>query len=58
MGTTIVNQWLRPSDLVEAGVGWKLLGTDPITGTKVVVRLDNAANGRVLADGIRVARIA
>lgn len=57
LGTVRVNQELTPSDLTDAGVGWKDLGTFAITGSTLIVRLSDAANEYVIADGVRIERV-
>src|SRR5262249_54987117 len=54
LGTVPVNQQATPSDRTDSGVGWKALGTFNVTGTTLTVTLSNAANGYVIADGIRI----
>jgi hypothetical protein len=58
LGTTIINQRLAPNDFSEAGTVWEDLGGPyDIIGNTIVVRLSPQANGRVIADAIRVQRI-
>ncbi len=54
--TTTVNQRIAPNNLLENGTRWKLLGVATIDGT-LTVKLNNAANGKVVADAIRVERV-
>jgi len=58
----LVNQELVPGSLaggfVDAGVGWTVLGTFTITGSTLTVTLTNAANEYVIADAIRIERVA
>jgi parallel beta-helix repeat protein len=53
-GTTLVNQRLSPGDFSESGVSWKKLGIYTVSGTTLVVKLTNLANGYVIADAIRI----
>jgi hypothetical protein len=58
LGTVLVNQELAPNDRVDAGVAWEDLGSSfSITGTTLVIKLTNAANEYVIADGIRIERL-
>ena len=58
LSTVLINQELAPNDRVDAGVAWADLGsTFSITGKTLVVKLTNAANEYVIADGIRIERI-
>jgi len=53
-----LNQQLPPNDFNGAGVAWEDLGTDlAVTGDTLIVRLDNDANGRINADGVRIERV-
>jgi hypothetical protein len=57
-GTVRLNQELAPNDRVDAGTNWEDLGSSfTITGTTLVVKLTNAANEYVIADGIRIERL-
>ncbi len=59
--TVRVNQQLVPGSFSDAGATWEDLGglgnLFPITGTALVVRLSNAANGTVIADAVRLQRV-
>ncbi len=62
VGAVLVNERGNPADLTDAGKKWLNLGgktkTWKLTGTKLVVWLtDSGANGRVLADAVRIQRI-
>ena len=58
LGTILVNQELTPADRTDAGVGWKDLGSSfVITGSTLVVKLTDAANEYVIADGIRIQQL-
>jgi len=54
LGTVAVNQQLTPSDFIDQGVGWKTLGNFTPSGSTLVVKLTNAANGYVIADAVRI----
>jgi hypothetical protein len=56
-GTTLVNQKLTPSGLSADGALWQSLGTATINSGKLVVKLTNAANNKVVADAIRIQRV-
>ena len=60
--TVDVNQQLAPSgspDLNDLGVPWQdLAGNFQVTGDKLFVKLTNIANGYVMADAIRIERVA
>ena len=56
-GTTLVNQKLTPSGLNADGALWKSLGVATISSGKLVVKLTNAANNKVVADAIRIAAV-
>ena len=57
-GTTLVSQKIAPSGLVADGAVWKSLATVTINSGKLVVKLTNAANNKVVADAIRIERVA
>ena len=40
------------------GANWKLLGTVTVTGGRLNVRLNNQADGAVVADAIRIVQLA
>jgi hypothetical protein len=54
IGTVLVNQQLAPAGEVSNGVTWQSLGTFQVTNGTLVVRLNDNANGYVIADSIRV----
>ncbi|MCA9074874.1 MAG: FG-GAP repeat protein [Planctomycetaceae bacterium] len=60
--TVDVNQQLAPSgspDLNDLGVPWQdLAGNFQVTGDKLFVKLTNIADGYVMADAIRIERVA
>jgi hypothetical protein len=58
LGTVAVNQQLPPSGFSDQAVTWQDLGTFTITGNTLVVQLSNAANGFVIADAVRIQRVA
>ncbi|WP_417376837.1 choice-of-anchor D domain-containing protein [Gimesia maris] len=57
-GPIVVNQRLAPNDLNSDGANWELLGTVNVTagGLISVTLSDNAADGRIRADAIRIER--
>ena len=57
-GMSRANQKAASSGFADGGSQWKDLGNFTITGNTLVVKLTNAANGWVAADGIRIERIA
>ena len=56
-GTTLVNQRITPGDLSADGSLWKSLGVATINSGKLVVKLTDKANNRVVADAIRIERV-
>jgi hypothetical protein len=58
LGTVLRNQEEAPNDFVEAGYLWEDLGVYTISSGTLVVQLTNAANQYVIADSIRIERIA
>src|SRR3712207_2915328 len=58
LSTVPVNQRLRPDDRSDAGAAWEDLGIFTIRGPSLVVRVSDAADGIVIADAIRVERVA
>jgi hypothetical protein len=56
VGTAYANQRVLPSTTID-GSRYQLLGTYTITGSQLVVRLNNAANGYVVADAIRIEQV-
>ncbi len=57
LATARVNQQRAAGTFTSGGVGWQNLGTVSISGNTLTVRLASSANGRVLADAIRLERI-
>ena len=56
--TIYVNQRLAPSGFADAGATWQNLGgIHQITGHTLIVRLNDAADGRLNADAIRIERL-
>jgi uncharacterized repeat protein (TIGR01451 family) len=51
--TTTVNQQLAPNDFTSVGVGWNQLAIVTPSGSSITVRLDNNANGYVIADAVQ-----
>jgi len=54
----LVNQQVAPGDFTEGGVSWADFGNFVVAGNTITVTLSNAANGFVIADAIRLERIA
>ncbi len=54
LATILVNQELSPSDLIDQGTGWKILGEFEVQGDSLVIVLSDAANDYVIADAIRI----
>ena len=53
-----VNQQIAPGDFNEAGANWAWLGAPvQIDGGSIVVQLDDAADGRLNADAVRLERL-
>ena len=52
--TVKTNQRVAASGVADEGANWKLLGTVTVTKGWAVVKLTNKANGKVVADGIRL----
>jgi hypothetical protein len=57
LGTSRQSQKVASSGFSDAGSNWKDLGNFTITGTTLVVKLANNANGWVSADAIRIEKI-
>ncbi len=57
LGTSRVSQKVASSGFSDGGSQWKDLGNFTITGTTLVVKLANNANGWVAADAIRIERL-
>ncbi|MCR9296202.1 MAG: S8 family serine peptidase [bacterium] len=57
-GTVRVNQELVPNDFQDFGVGWKQLGEFTVAGGSLRVQLSDDANEFVIADGIRIEKVA
>ena len=54
LSTVDLNQQLAPNDRTVDGATWEDLGTFTITGNQLIVQLTDDANGRVIADAIRI----
>jgi hypothetical protein len=57
LATVRVNQELTPSDFVDAGDGWKILGTFTISSGTLTVELTNDADEYIIADSVRIERV-
>ena len=63
LGTVPVNQKQAPNDFSDQGFFWTSLilptngGIFQITGTKLVVKLTDKADGTVIADAVRIERV-
>jgi glucose/arabinose dehydrogenase len=57
LGTVALNQRVAPNDRVASGANWEDVGVFTITGSTLVVRLSDSANGIVGADAIRIERV-
>lgn len=57
-GSGLVNQRTAPSGVLAGGTLWQSLGTVQISSTTLRVVLSDLADGRVLADAVRIVRIA
>ena len=56
--TTLVNQQVAPADFTDVNVHWDTLGGSVlVTSGTLVVQLNDAANGRLNADAIRIERL-
>jgi hypothetical protein len=53
VASTTVNQQLPPDDFLCTGLGWEQLAVVTPTGSTITVRLDNNANGYVVADALQ-----
>jgi len=51
------NQRVTPTGLSADGAQWKLLGAVTVNSGRAVVKLNNAANGQVVADAVRIERV-
>ena len=51
------NQQIAPNDFSDGGVDWEILGDFTVSGTRLTVDLSDAANGYVIADGLRIERL-
>lgn len=59
VGSAVVNQQLAPDDFADAGVTWERLGgVINVDSGELVVRVTDAADGRINADAIRLERLA
>jgi len=56
-GTVRVNQTVKPAGKSFDGLGWKSLGLFAIQGDTLLVELSDQADGMVVADGVRIARV-
>lgn len=56
--TVRINERLAPSGLTADGTRWRLLTTVAVHSGRLTVRLTNAANGQVVADAVRIERVA
>ncbi len=57
LGTVNVNQQITPADVIDAGLGWKVLASAAaIQNGSLTVQLSNQ-NGQVVADAIRLQRV-
>ncbi len=56
--TVRTSQRVNSSGLTADGANWKLLGTVTVTGGRLNVRLNNQADGTVVADAIRIVQTA
>jgi len=52
-----INQQLYPSDFTDGYTTWESLATITVTGDTLVVQLNDLANGRVVADAMRIQQI-
>jgi uncharacterized repeat protein (TIGR01451 family) len=53
VATTTVNQQVAPGGFTSVGVGWNQLAIVTPSGSSITVRLDNNANGYVIADAVQ-----
>ena len=58
VATIRTSQRVNATGLTADGANWKLLGTVTVTGGRLNVRLNNQADGAVVADAIRILQIA
>jgi len=58
LGTVFVNQRVASGGYTAAGTNWSLVKTLTLSGSTLRVVLSNNANGNVVADAIRIERIA
>ncbi len=56
--TVPVNQQAAPDDFSDQGAAWETLGTYTITGDTLRVELSDAANGLLIADAVRIEKVA
>lgn len=54
LGSRDINQMIAPSGAVYGGRPWESLGTFSIQGATLTVKLTNDANGKVIADAVRL----
>jgi hypothetical protein len=57
VATIRTSQRVNASGLTAEGASWKLLGTVTVTGGRLNVRLNNQADGAVVADAIRIVQM-
>ncbi len=55
--TVQVNQQAAPDDFTDQGVAWETLGTFTLTGSTLLVKLSDNANGLLIADAVRIERV-
>ncbi len=54
LNSTVVNQELAPNDFTDDGADWEDLFIVEVTGSTLVIELNNAANQYVIADAVRI----
>jgi surface-anchored protein len=57
LATVPVNQELTPDDFIDAGDGWRILGTFTIDSGTLTVELTNDADEYIIADSVRIERV-
>ena len=58
LGTARVNQQRSASSFTSGGSSWQNLGTFTISGNSLTIRLNSSTSGRVIADALRLERVA
>jgi hypothetical protein len=58
LASLAVDQQQAPADFIDQGVGWSDLGVFSFSSGTLVVQLSHLADGFVLADAVRIERIA